>query len=1095
MAIDVRASISCSLGDIIQANISDSSISEAGLIKTTGVCELAEVVTPAIGSTVTFTYTTAAGLTRTVPRTLQVLSSFANPYKRTTEVQLGCPLTYRDGLREEIKWTALDDPANSAYTEADQEVITVPISASSVMDYCLEQLGLTATQNPLTNKFSVAEFDYGSGYVQILNDLLVSESYCGFINGDGELEVFSLSQSGGNSPVISVERIIDVGPVNSGSLPGESVVVNYSTLKLKQPDQDAVTNPGNSVATQRWERSETNTGPNSYYLDTREYRGNESTVSITRYKEIKDSDVPDRRVTSEYGLTAKIAGTIGTAYVQRGIGFNAVNTELRREEEVFSYDKEGTLLRREVTQYEHVLSVFGGVSLDYVFSSTNYVTFGSGLIATARSVTTYDTKEDKRQEVASNYVLWAKTVTGQQAVAEARSSLTTSSAVAAYVNFLAVSGLAHQQTSVTINTASGVESRPRIIMNGAYADGGDPANGYRTESSAELELALGSATAQRRVEFRLPYAPDDVFYKSGDTYGAIASDAPQKAALYGRIQNQILLANRNGMSLQCAADALPPRPFMPFVVTAEGISGSYRTNAMSWTMSSEGIIASTDALFWGGAGAAPSASGSAWFPMSPTITTLPAAPAVVDTTPTEVIGTVPTVGATPQTTLNTAFPAAVAGDGVQDTSTDEFWTYDGSTWSNVGTNPGPTMTVTTTVPVWNETVKAEGRVRLFTEVESLGYALAVLTEVPAYGVKVRATATRIKKVLVPAAAVNVAAAEPRVAISATVKPPAAPISVAAVAPAVSISATVVVPAAAVAVAAETPVVVGGASVSVPLADISVTAQAPVSAGPPAALLEVPTTDVAVAAVAPVVATGASVAVPALDVAVASSVPTGLGAYDASFSSVSLLLHMDGTNNSTTFTDSSSNALTVTANGNAKISTTDSKFGGASGIFDGTTDYLTVASSSLFALFAGDFTVEFWLYAAGTVNNQTLVQLSTSGTERANVSLVSNLIVLYTETGGSGATRISATAPAANTWHHIAWTRSGTTSRLFVNGSSVGTATSTPYPSGNMQVSVGANDRTSGGTCLNGYIDDFRITKGVARYSANFTPTTVAFPDR
>jgi len=219
-----------------------------------------------------------------------------------------------------------------------------------------------------------------------------------------------------------------------------------------------------------------------------------------------------------------------------------------------------------------------------------------------------------------------------------------------------------------------------------------------------------------------------------------------------------------------------------------------------------------------------------------------------------------------------------------------------------------------------------------------------------------------------------------------------------------------------------------------------------------------------------------------------------GTSDIFFNSVSLLLHMDGSNGSTTFTDNSSNALTVTANGNAQISTAQSKFGGSSALFDGTTDYLTVASSAAFALFAGDFTVEFWMRLNDTTNNQSIVQLSSNSVERANISVVSNLIVLYTETGGSGATRISSAAPSTGTWHHVAWTRDGTTSRLFLNGTSVGTASSAPYPSGNMAVSIGANDRSSGGTCVDGYIDDLRITKGVARYTANFAVPDAPFPN-
>jgi hypothetical protein len=73
--------------------------------------------------------------------------------------------------------------------------------------------------------------------------------------------------------------------------------------------------------------------------------------------------------------------------------------------------------------------------------------------------------------------------------------------------------------------------------------------------------------------------------------------------------------------------------------------------------------------------------------------------------------------------------------------------------------------------------------------------------------------------------------------------------------------------------------------------------------------------------------------------------------------------MDGADNSTTFTDSSPTAHTVTRSGDAKISTTQSQFGGASAYFDGTGDYLTVANSEAFNFGSGDFTIDCWIRPA------------------------------------------------------------------------------------------------------------------------------------
>ena len=82
--------------------------------------------------------------------------------------------------------------------------------------------------------------------------------------------------------------------------------------------------------------------------------------------------------------------------------------------------------------------------------------------------------------------------------------------------------------------------------------------------------------------------------------------------------------------------------------------------------------------------------------------------------------------------------------------------------------------------------------------------------------------------------------------------------------------------------------------------------------------------------------------------------------DPNFANVSLLLHGDGANNSTTFTDSSSNNFTLSRVGDVKISTTQSKFGGSSIFFDGAGDYLTLANNSVFT-FPSSFTVEAWVF--------------------------------------------------------------------------------------------------------------------------------------
>ena len=284
MAIDIRATVTCSLGTLISGTISDDYVQGTGLIKCKGSCELSGIYTPTVGDEVTFSYA-KDGITRKVPRKLRVLSSFADPFRRTTKVELGCKLTYLQDLQEPVDWTAFDDDANNDFTTDDQAIITIPISASSVMNKCLTQLGITASDNPLTSKFSVESFDLSPGYVQVLSDLLVSESYCGYLDRDEELVVFSLDQEGGTGPVITSNEIIDLGPIGVGQLPGEAVVVSYSTLKLKEPDPDS---------DKKWEEEESiqilgeltinYSGPPAGSL---KYTGRQIVNSVTTYDTIK----------------------------------------------------------------------------------------------------------------------------------------------------------------------------------------------------------------------------------------------------------------------------------------------------------------------------------------------------------------------------------------------------------------------------------------------------------------------------------------------------------------------------------------------------------------------------------------------------------------------------------------------------------------------------------------------------------------------------------------------------------------------------------------------------------------------------------------
>ena len=187
-------------------------------------------------------------------------------------------------------------------------------------------------------------------------------------------------------------------------------------------------------------------------------------------------------------------------------------------------------------------------------------------------------------------------------------------------------------------------------------------------------------------------------------------------------------------------------------------------------------------------------------------------------------------------------------------------------------------------------------------------------------------------------------------------------------------------------------------------------------------------------------------------------------------------------------------------GNAQISTAQSKWGGGSMAFDGTGDYLLPANLPgtagvlPLALGTGNFTIEFWVYfAAGSTATRFLLDWRPSGTEGVYPTLyttASSAIAFYV----SSANRITGGAVSETTWTHIALCRSGTSTRLFLNGVQTGSTytDSNNYLGPANRPVIGAAGLSLGGSALNGYIDDLRITK-YARYTANFTPPTAAFP--
>jgi hypothetical protein len=209
----------------------------------------------------------------------------------------------------------------------------------------------------------------------------------------------------------------------------------------------------------------------------------------------------------------------------------------------------------------------------------------------------------------------------------------------------------------------------------------------------------------------------------------------------------------------------------------------------------------------------------------------------------------------------------------------------------------------------------------------------------------------------------------------------------------------------------------------------------------------------------------------------------------------LLLHMDGTDGSTSFTNSSFFSHNITVNGDANITTEQSKFGGASCYFDGDGDLLVIPDSEDWFFMNGDFTIDFWIYNIGSndVFQPFIGQYSTS-VEKSffiHTNGGDGRVAAYgfSDEGHLGELQSNIELPQ-DKWVHIAWVRSGNNYYLFFNGQIVGTATdSRALANATYPLKIGGDYANH---YFNGYIDEVRISKGVARWTSNFTPPTGAY---
>lgn len=202
-----------------------------------------------------------------------------------------------------------------------------------------------------------------------------------------------------------------------------------------------------------------------------------------------------------------------------------------------------------------------------------------------------------------------------------------------------------------------------------------------------------------------------------------------------------------------------------------------------------------------------------------------------------------------------------------------------------------------------------------------------------------------------------------------------------------------------------------------------------------------------------------------------------------------LLHLDGTNGSTSFVDIS--GKTLTAHGNAQLSTAQKKFGASSGYFDGDADYVLGGDYYTdFNFYAsnGNWTIDYWFFTTSvSAGTKTHLQFYNGWLTNGGLHIYQSGTALHVDNGNS-ASGLSYGTLSANTWYHHAVVNSGGTILCFLNGDFVDSEAAQNYSNTGSRMQIGCF-ATAYSNNFPGYIDEIHVDKGVAIWTSAFTPPT------
>ena len=1083
--IDVRAQVFTNLGPVISGQLSDDPLQPGvGLLRTQGEVVISGLIQPAKGTEITLGVRLPGGTLTRFPRRLRVIKAESDPIENQTTLTVGCLLALKwDLVKAEIyyadeypQWTPVEPTAAGSTPNI--------CHLSSVVATCLARCGITqAGGNPaITGAKAVDSIDLSDGYLDVASRMLGEAGLYGFMDAADTLRLRQVLAPASTGPLLALSDLITMEPIGDPAAPDE-ILVNYTAVeappnyKPKNPDDKAVTwntddqGQNGPRYARSWTYQKTISPVQTYEI---EYQRTVNNVKVTfrdsvsfvsesvnqsfyttiSYKDkdgkIQKQDVLFRSTSDTTTCSAAVNPTEWKSKREGGSGYTPLALQVKATKVFKSYKitEDGPVETRQVTEeYEPLVAFAGGLAIE----NYNGVNFAQGNFLVRKTVV--DKTENKASDITLQkttvYQAWGATSSGKT-IASATMKIAskfndTARTASTIALFNRMSALVCSGSETVINIGRGqipvppkevdeqnnkLDNIQNDVTTNSSLDKTDP-RGESVPQSVTLQFGQGEASSTGKYDMQ--YAPDSYLRPAdgpgdNDTGMTFVNGASSAAAyVYGKVAHAILSGMANGKSITTEFRNIPSEPLAGIFIEAAGTIGKFRANGITYAFDAQGLVAGCDAMLDGGAGLVAGGSGSDWFPMAVPATNLSTLTPAVNTTP--------------------ALANTIAAPGGFDPAAP------GNIWSSLGTAGAGSdvyaaaVTKATVVGAVAELVRRESVTRSLSWLLTADYdmtpqTLSLVGVTTNYGTLQTFTVAENPGV---AWVTNVTTFDPGERRDGQGYND----GVAWVTP-------------------STTFIPGGANNG---PNPGVTWVTPATTFTPGARTDGVGFNPGVAWVTP-----------------ATTFTPGARSDGRT---VLLLLHMDGADDGTTFTDSSSYARTITVIGSAVTKTNIKKFGTAS--LQGTDGCLRFSPS---ITLAGDFTIACWFSANNIATDQAMFGFFGDANNqliRLNADNIGQSIMSYSgpELGGGqhlwDPSNSFLSGLSSGVFNYYAVTRQGSTVRLFVNGNLLTAQTFTGTILLNT-VGAGFNGTSQR---IAGNMDEVIITSECL-YTASFTPPTAPF---